>query len=229
LLTVIAAIASSIDGRIAYPPPHETASLGSPQDKSHLRDLRDTADAIVMGGETFRAWPKPHYGNTRYAPTTGDLPYHIIISRGQLLHNSIPPNSDLFSTNAPVCIVTPYALDSQTKQAYPPRTQWMVLAHPQSLALSLPTLCDHWQQHWGINTVLSEGGGQLLHALASAGLLHQLYLTICPLLIGGDATTGLPAGLLTGPAFGANTTPPATLVNATALGPNELLCHWQWG
>jgi 5-amino-6-(5-phosphoribosylamino)uracil reductase len=230
LLTIIAAMASSIDGRIAYPAPHQNASLGSPQDKQHLASLRDTADAIVLGGETFRAWPKPHYGSARYAPDSGGLlPYHIIITRGQALLANVPPDSPLFATNAPICIVTPFVVDRATRQAYPANTQWMTLAQPQSLADSLPVLCQQWQQQFGINTLLIEGGGQLLYAFISANLLQHLYVTICPLLIGGDIPSGLPAGLLTGPALGMiHNKPLATLISSTPLGCNEVLCHWQW-
>ena len=41
------------------------------------------------------------------------------------------------------------------------------------------------RKKWQVNRLLCEGGGDLNSSLLASGLVNELYLTICPLLLGG--------------------------------------------
>ncbi len=46
----------------------------------------------------------------------------------------------------------------------------------------------------GFEKILGEGGGRLNRSLLSEGLVSRLYLTIAPVIIGGEDTPNLCAG-----------------------------------
>jgi riboflavin biosynthesis pyrimidine reductase len=58
-----------------------------------------------------------------------------------------------------------------------------------------PAALAYLRARWGITRLLCEGGGELNDALFRAGLVHELHLTICPLLIGGRQAPTLADGV----------------------------------
>ena len=58
-----------------------------------------------------------------------------------------------------------------------------------------PAALAHLRARWGIKRLLCEGGGELNDALFRAGLVHELHLTICPLLLGGRLAPTLADGV----------------------------------
>jgi len=46
------------------------------------------------------------------------------------------------------------------------------------------------RREWGVKRLLCEGGGELNEGLFRAGVVNEIYLTLCPLILGGrDAPT----------------------------------------
>src|SRR5205807_3157003 len=41
------------------------------------------------------------------------------------------------------------------------------------------------RREWGVKRLLCEGGGELNGSLFRAGVVNQIYLTLCPLILGG--------------------------------------------
>ncbi|MCZ7640145.1 MAG: dihydrofolate reductase family protein [Verrucomicrobia bacterium] len=58
-----------------------------------------------------------------------------------------------------------------------------------------PGALAHLRARWGVKRLVCEGGGELNDALFRAGLVHELHLTICPLLIGGRQAPTLADGV----------------------------------
>lgn len=58
-----------------------------------------------------------------------------------------------------------------------------------------PAALAHLRARWGIERLLCEGGGELNDGLLRAGLVHELHLTICPLLLGGRQAPTLADGV----------------------------------
>ena len=73
----------------------------------------------------------------------------------------------------------------------------------------------------GCRAVLIEGGGDLIFGALAADLLDELYLTICPLLIGG-ATAPTPAD---GAGFSAADLRRLSLIDVRTVG-DEVYLHY---
>ena len=55
------------------------------------------------------------------------------------------------------------------------------------------------QQRWGVKQLVCEGGPTLFKSLLNADLVDELYITIAPVIFGGQKSrslTGLPLGFL---------------------------------
>jgi riboflavin biosynthesis pyrimidine reductase len=55
-------------------------------------------------------------------------------------------------------------------------------------------------EHYGCQAILCEGGPTLLRELVAEGLLDDLFLTVAPLLIAGDAPAALTGPFVDPPA-----------------------------
>ena len=84
-----------------------------------------------------------------------------------------------------------------------------------------------WAQIWtelaaqGIERVAVLGGGQLTAALFAAGLVDELWLTVCPLVLGGSASPTPVDGL----GFAAEAAPRLRLQSVKQQG-DELFLHY---
>jgi riboflavin biosynthesis pyrimidine reductase len=74
----------------------------------------------------------------------------------------------------------------------------------------------------GCQSVLVEGGGDLIFQLLDAGRIDELFVTICPRIIGG---VGAPS-LADGRGFGAQTIRDLSLVECSQVG-DELYAHYR--
>ena len=179
---VVAAAIASADGRAAVA--GRSVGLGHPQDRALLRGLRGAADAVLVGAATVRA---EGYANlldadhleARAAAGREPRPLVAILSRS----GDVPWDVGLFAEpDARVAICTGLPVDVPADVAAD--VQVVAAATPAEALALLAT-------RWGAQLVLCEGGPRVLHALAAAGLLDDLVLTIAPLLVGGDAPTPL--------------------------------------
>lgn len=217
-MRVIACFASSLDGRIS---PAEDGGayvrISSDEDIRHLKAVRQQADAVLMGGRTFRAYPKPH---RRLDGTP--VPWHGIWTRGgEACLQAIPPDSPLF-THTPalaVQIFSPLPVPETVQAAYPTSVGWTVLPS-EAAAGSVSTILDTFAQN-GVQTLLVEGGGEVLAQFLNAQAVQELYLTLCPVLLGGQA-----APLVGGQAawHGVESAPRTHLLSQKRLG-EELFLH----
>jgi riboflavin biosynthesis pyrimidine reductase len=48
---------------------------------------------------------------------------------------------------------------------------------------------------WKVNRLLCEGGGQLNDALFRAGVVREVHLTVCPVVVGGESAPTLSDGV----------------------------------
>jgi 5-amino-6-(5-phosphoribosylamino)uracil reductase len=73
----------------------------------------------------------------------------------------------------------------------------------------------------GIETLLVEAGGDMLFQFVAASALDELYVTLCPLLIGGEAPS-----LADGEGFLFSQMPRLTLLSTEVEG-DELFLHYR--
>jgi 5-amino-6-(5-phosphoribosylamino)uracil reductase len=183
---IIANLAISVDGKIDSAL-FEGGRFSSRRDRERLDALRARADALVIGAGTMRHENPPLFirnAEARAARVAEGRHEHLIvvvISRS----GQIPVDARFLSEPARErWIVTPegVTLEPTLLQAAQHRELGPEQVDLERLATQLARA--------GVETLLVEGGGTTLAAFNAVDLLDELYLTLCPVLIGGkDAPT----------------------------------------
>lgn len=169
---------SSVDGSTAVG--GLSGALGGPGDRKVFAALRALADVVLVAAGTVRA--------ETYGP--GTLP--IAVVSGSL---RLDWDTPFFTAAAhrPIVVTSGRAPAEGVKQAEAVADLLVAGEDEVDLARAVTMLGDR-----GFGHVLAEGGPSLNGALAAAGVLDELCLTLAPRLVAGDAKR-----ILTGPALSA--------------------------
>jgi riboflavin biosynthesis pyrimidine reductase len=171
----------SLDGRAATQ--GRSAGLSSAGDKDVFAVLRSLADVVVVGAGTART--------EGYRPATVRQPLQA--RRERLGQRHVPriavvSRSLSFADDDPLIddegtlVITSSTADRDRLEALRDRVDLVVAGDGEvDLSAALAQLADR-----GMSQVLCEGGPALLGAMAGAGLVDDLCLTIAPLVVGGD-------------------------------------------
>ncbi|HEX5781760.1 MAG TPA: dihydrofolate reductase family protein [Solirubrobacteraceae bacterium] len=174
---VYANMISTADGRAARD--GRSATIGGEADLQRLLDLRERADAVLIGTGTLRAegyarlMRSPERRARRLSDGRTEDPLAVILSR----RFDVPWDAGLFeAAEQPVLIYT--SVDA----GEPPP----VAAPVEVVRLEVPGLTEMLVDLYarGVRHLLSEGGPTMHGALWAAGVVDELYLTIAPLLTG---------------------------------------------
>jgi 5-amino-6-(5-phosphoribosylamino)uracil reductase len=192
--TCTVVLAMTADGKIAdYQ--RQAARFGSAFDKIHLEHLIAQVDGVLIGAGTLRA-----YGTSlpirdrdllktrqdRHQPLQ---PVHLICSRSGQIDVKIP----FFRQSLPRWLAT----TAQAAQAWPIDSEQgfsriLILdENDQDSDQHSNQHNEHWRslftELWqlGWRKLIILGGGQLVASLLAANLIDDLWLTICPFLLGG--------------------------------------------
>ncbi len=178
---VVVNMVTSIDGATAVG--GVTAKLGGPGDQHIFFLLRSLADVILVGAQTVRT---EGYGPPRLTPQAVEarlerdqpaLPTIAVVSRSLDFDWSSPLFSD--RKTRPI-LLTVGSADSEGMSRARDRAEVLIAGERSvDLALGLRQLRAR-----GVALVLCEGGPTLNAALADAGVLDELCLTVAPLLVG---------------------------------------------
>jgi 5-amino-6-(5-phosphoribosylamino)uracil reductase len=194
-MKIIACLAATLDGKIAYGKPHEGSRFNSEEDLAHLLRTRDLADATLIGGKTFRSYPLVHPRATKTSPyphcivtQTWNLPLDAPLFVETLNSPALPrvriyapvPPPEAFSViqDAFVWVSIPAMARGGTEC---PDNTHPVLARSVVSAI----LSDITSQN--VETLLVEGGGEIISLFLQAEAIDEFYLTLCPTMIGGQA------------------------------------------
>ncbi len=169
--------AATVDGR--------TGELGAAADHVAFRALRDRADAILVGAGTVRAegyGPGSVDGSRlqgRRSRGLADQPRLVIVSASL----GLDPDHRVFSGPVPPVVVTHQrARDAASTALGAVCDLWVAGDDAVDLAQMLRMLARE-----GLTRVLCEGGPTLNGGLLEAGLVDELFVTVAPCLVGGDA------------------------------------------
>jgi len=186
--------AMTADGKLA-PATRRYEPFGSPRDSRLLYELRATADAILCGARTVYPQPTtlgpggPRYRRLRLRHGLAEYALRVIASgRGQ-----VNPRAEIFKRRfSPIIILT-------TRRAGPERLRRLGrLADAVHVCgeeeIDWPRALRWLRQHWGVKRLLGEGGGALNGALFDAGVVDEVFVTICPLVLGGREAPTLADG-----------------------------------
>lgn len=192
--SVTAILAMSIDGKISTAS-DQPARFNSKADLEHLESQIARYDAIVFGGNTLRAYgtslviKNPQLLKQRQENNQPLQPLNIVCSPSGNLYPTLP----FFSQSLPrALLTTPQGLINWRKNIK--NTINNDHFFEQIFIFNTPF---NWQN---ILTELSNlnykkiailGGSQLISSLLKENLIDDLWLTICPLIIGTKTATNL--------------------------------------
>jgi riboflavin biosynthesis pyrimidine reductase len=179
---ITVACAMTLNGQIGAHP-HQFQSLHNnpadhQKDLAQLRQLRTGMDGVIIGHNTFKAYPNIH---------TIDRPgvlHHVIMSHSASVDPGYPYDKAplLHQHHHPVWWAHPAHLSVNS----PGVAQPLGFRHIPHLVEQLNVLGPNW---------LIEGGGQIITAFLQANCVNRLHLTLCPTWLIHNAIALLPQGL----------------------------------
>lgn len=188
-------LAMTADGKIADQK-RSPARFGSEVDKIHLEEQVSLVDAVIFGANTLRA-----YG------TTLSVTNPQLLAARKMRSQSPQPVQIVVSASGKI--------DSQLRFFTQPIPKWL---------LSLPTGAELWRKKTGFERILVAnctkedhsaidwvstliqlgelgieklailGGGELVASLLAVDLIDELWLTVCPVIFGGNNSPTAVAG-----------------------------------
>ena len=184
-------LAMSADGKISDRS-RSPILFGSKADKTHLEEQVALADAIFNGAGTLRSGgsamrvSNPELLEQRAKQGKPAQPIQIICSRT----GKIDPQLRFFRQPIPRWLVTTHqgakSWPSESEDN-PQENKWeqiLTFETPDGL-VDLAAALQHFAT-MGLQRLAVLGGGQLVASLLALDAIDELWLTVCPLLIGGD-------------------------------------------
>ena len=183
-------MAVSLDGKIST---RDGAGprFTSEADGIRLREVRSHADAILVGAGTIIAddptfTEHGKYKDLRLQQGLAPNPIKVVVSGS----GSVPETARMFQPNGASALVF-------TTERIPPNR----LASLQEVAevhcvgettVNFRRVVEILGKEYQVKQLLIEGGGQVNFDVFRAGLIDEVYLTLCPKIIGGrDVTTSV--------------------------------------
>lgn len=222
----------SHDGRISFDEPLRAGSgevsRHAPHDRWLMALLRTRADAIITGAATLRVsqrhrwthWsPFPQaqelFTALRSAEGRTPLPMLVILSASGDLPADAPalhvPGQELL-----IATTTEGAARAQSLLGTRPMLHYAVASGSR---VDLATLLTELRTHYGISSLLSEGGAHVYGELLAQNLIDEIFTTISPLIIGNRPHPATPRpSLVEGIAFDPDTPPRLRLMSLRRHG-----------
>jgi 5-amino-6-(5-phosphoribosylamino)uracil reductase len=213
-------LAMSLDGKIADAQ-RGAARFSSPADLAHLEAQVAAADGVLFGGGTLRAYGttlsvrNPELLAQRRQRGQSDQPIQIVWSPSGHLN----PKLRYFRQPVPRGLVTTWA-GAEGWKANQFQYIWTIpedKTHPWDWVWVLAQL-----KQVGINTLALLGGGGLAADLLRCRCVHEVFITVCPLILGG---TMAPTPV-EGAGFLADLAPRLTLLSNQTVG-DEVFLHYR--
>jgi riboflavin-specific deaminase-like protein len=186
--------AMTADGKIA-PASRRFEPFGGPRDKQHLLELRATADAVMSGARTIdldrvNLGPGPaRYRRRRVRRGLAEYNLRVIVSGS----GTIDPQAEIFKHRfSPIIILTTGRIAKTALARLRSLADEVKICGATELDFSAAL---HWlRKKWKVKRLLCEGGGEVNGALFRAGLVDEVHVTLCPILLGGRSAPTLADG-----------------------------------
>ena len=179
-------VATTLDGKLA-PANRHFVPFSSKRDQRLLLELRATADAVMAGARTVDLMPVSlgpggaPYRRLRLHRGLAEYNLRVIVSGAGTLN----PRAAIFRKRFSPIIILATGRASHAN-----------LAKLRELADEVAVFGDEhldfraafvWlREKWHVKRLLCEGGGKVNGALFRAGLVDEIYQTLCPLVFGGE-------------------------------------------
>ncbi len=184
---------STADGRATLS--GRSGSLGGAADRALFHALRAPMDGVLVGAGTVRTEnygriiPDPSVRALRLQRGLSEEPLACIVS-GRL---AIDPDLPLLrEPDARVAMLTASAASLPASEA---SVEYIRAGEGQ---LDLPAALRELAERFAVQTVMCEGGPHLARQLLGAGLVDELFLSLSPMLAGGEPAGGEALRILAG-------------------------------
>lgn len=187
-VTVI--LAMTADGKIAdYL--HSAARFGSANDKNHLEKQVSLADGVLFGAGTLRAYgttmtvSNPKLLQERIERSQQLQPVQIVVSRS----GNLARQWRFFQQSAPRWLLTT-AKGAKFWENKPSFERVLISDSATENDSNIDWSSALTQlRELGMSKLAVLGGGELVASLLAVDAIDEFWLTICPLIFGGDAPT----------------------------------------
>jgi riboflavin biosynthesis pyrimidine reductase len=186
---VVANMVSTLDGRAAVN--GRSAPMSGAADRALFHVLRTQVDAVMAGAGTMRTErygpmvPKAEHRARREALGLAARPVAVTVTRTLGLPADLPLLGDPDSTLLVFATVPGPA---------PPCAATVRVEHLDPTDAGMGVVMRRLRAGHGVRSLLCEGGPHLLGSLVCAGVLDELFLSLSPLLAGGDEAPRITAG-----------------------------------
>ena len=211
-MKVVSNTAISLDGRINTRE-RRFAFFGSARDHVRMSRLRAGADAVLVGGATFRNWPHPSLPDPEDRGRLRSRPWNIVVSRSL----DVPLAPEFLAEASIRALFLTRAASLRGKTFAAAETEgWPGEGDDLPVAWMLEQIARR-----GVERLLVEAGGDLLFQFLAADAIDEMFLTLCPLVVGGPAPS-----LVDGPGFDLAELRRMRLVTAEPEG-DEVFLHYE--
>ena len=185
-----AILAMTADGKIADFQ-RSAARFGSTNDKTHLEQQVSLVDGVLFGASTLRS-----YGTTlsvsnsillqqRLMRSQQPQPVQIIVSAS----GNLDPHWRFFEQSVPRWLLTvPHGAEKWRSQVGFERILIVHGTKENNSAINW-TVTFNQLQELNLKKLAILGGGELVASLLAEDFIDELWLTICPVIFGGNAPT----------------------------------------
>ena len=179
-------VATTADGKLA-PANRHFVPFSSRRDQELLIELRTRCDAIMAGARTVDSVPvnlgpggKKHRA-LRLRNGLAEYNLRIVVSGSA----SLNPRAEIFKHRfSPlILLVTERAPQSRLDRL---RRLGAIVHVCGEKEVNFPAALRWLRREWNVTRLLCEGGGEINAALLAQDLVDEVYLTLCPVVFGGQ-------------------------------------------
>ena len=183
-------VAATADGKLA-PANRHFIPFGSKRDQTLLLELRARADAVMSGARTIDSSSVTlgpggeKYRKLRRRRGLAEYNLRVIVSGAATVDSRAKIFRRQFSPI--ILLTTERAPKSKVERL---RRLGVAVEICGRRELDFVYALRLLRKKWKVKRLLCEGGGELNNALFRAGLVNEVYVTLCPVIFGGrDAPT----------------------------------------
>ncbi|MDE0301352.1 MAG: dihydrofolate reductase family protein [Candidatus Poribacteria bacterium] len=177
-------MAMSIDGKISTRDGTGPRFTGT-ADEVRLREIRTHADAILVGAGTIISDDPTFtedgiYKDERVQRGLSPQPIKVVVSGS----GSVPESARMFEPNgAPALVFTTTRIPSNRKKMLDNAADAVHIVGDDEVDFT--QIVELLGRDYNVKNLLIEGGGQVNFAMFREQLIDEVYLTLCPRVIGG--------------------------------------------
>ena len=173
------------DGKINLPRQRTLHRIGNKADKTRLKRLRETTDAILIGANTIRCDNAALRLPVENRRKSAGLIYPLRIAVAG--EKPIPPDRKIFAPELGGTTLVACGSESEANfTRTPPHIKTFTCG--EGFRVDIELLVERLEKDFEVKRMLIEGGAAVNGAFLDADLIDRFYITICPFLFGGEGS-----------------------------------------